>query len=153
MKVSAFKIKKELKSVDEFAEALKPHLDSKFKITVEKAGSGLKKFMTGNSADVIKIKKNAYHGVILTMSDKNEALDYQAIGINMYVPSTILNQVVGHEGFIDRAICHIFFGKGTDLYDTIQEKLASEFDGKPIDMGLLNSAKAMLKGKSVFDDE
>ena len=150
---STFKIKKEVKNLEELSEIFKKNLDQKFQITIEKADKGVKKFITGNTADVLNIKKNAYHGVALTLSDRVEGADYQVISWGVYVPNVLLNQVVGHTGILDRLICNLIFGKGKDLYDKFQETIINELDGKEVNTGLLSSAKAAMKGKSVFDED
>jgi len=71
----------------------------------------------------------------------------------VYVPNALLNQVVGHTGILDRLICNLIFGKGKDLYDKFQETIINELDGKEVNTGLFNSAKAAMKGKSVFDED
>jgi len=152
MAYSTFKIKKRVNNLEELREMLKPHLSSKFDFQVNNS-SGLKQLLTSNSGNVLKIKKNAYHGVMLTMTEPSAELDYQVIGAYMYVPNFLLNQVVGHEGIIDRLICNLIFSKGLDLYDKVQEVLIDVFDGKRVNVGLINSAKAMMKGKSVYDEE
>jgi len=102
---------------------------------------------------VLNIKKNAYHGIGLTMTERAEGMDYQVITWVVYVPNALLNQVVGHTGIIDRLICNLIFGKGKDLYDKFAETIIKELDGKEVNVGLISSAKAALKGKSVFDEE
>jgi hypothetical protein len=113
----------------------------------------LKQFLTNNPGSVLKIKKNAYHGVMLTMTEPSAELDYQVISAYMYVPNFLLNQIVGHEGIIDKLICNLIFSKGLDLYDKVQETLINVLDGKRVDVGFINSTKAFLKGKSVYDEE
>jgi len=152
MAYSTFKIKKEVKNLKELSEILKPHLSSKFEFSTDKADSGVKKFLTGASDDVLKIKKNAYHGVSIWMTKPSEELDYQVIGVSMYVPNFLLNQVAGHEGVIDKLICNMIFGKGNDLYNDLQNILINVLDGKRVDVGVINSTKAFLKGKSVYDE-
>ena len=153
MEQSTFKIKKQVKNLEELSEILKPHLSSKFDFSIDQAGSILKKVITNTDCDTLKIKKNAYHGVILTMQEPSEDLDYQVIGAYMYVPNFLLNQIVGHEGIIDKLICNLIFSKGLDLYDKLQETIINVLDGKRIDVGLINTTKAFLKGKSVYDEE
>ena len=152
MAQSMFKINREIKSLDELVEILKKNLDPKFEITVEKAGSGIKSVLFG-STDGIKIKKNAFHALGLSMSERAEGVDYQAISTWMYVPNWLLDQVIGHTGVIDKLIGNLIFGNGKDLYDKVEEIIVTQLDGKPVDTGFFKSAKAALKGKTVFDEE
>jgi len=152
MAISSFKIKKEVKDLEELVEILKKHLDPKFEYTIESAGSGLKKFFTGTNTDTLQIKKNAYHGVILTLSEIIPEIDYQVIGAQMIVPNYFLDQIVGHEGILDTAICHLIFGNGKDLYDKLQDVVAEELDGVGVEDSFFNNMKAFIQGKSVYDD-
>jgi len=152
MAISSFKIKKEVKDLEELVEILKKHLDPKFEYKIETAGSGLKQFFTGTNTDVLEIKKNAYHGVVLTLSDIIPEIDYQVIGVQMVVPNYLLNQIVGHEGILDTAICHLIFGNGKDLYDKLQEAIAEELDGVGVEDSFLNNMKAFFQGKTVYDN-
>ncbi|MDR2912932.1 MAG: hypothetical protein LBV38_06570 [Alistipes sp.] len=150
---STFKIKKAVNDIEELAELLRKHLDPKFKISVTKAGSGLKQFVTGTTGDTLNINKNAYHGVILTLSDPMAELDYQVIGAWMCVPNPVLKQFVGHDGVLDKLICNLIFSNGKDLYDSVQETIIAQLDGKRVDVGMISHAKAALKGKTLWDDE
>jgi len=152
MAISSFKIKKEVKDLEELVEILKRHLDPKFEYKIDKAGSGLKKFFTGTNTDVLEIKKNAYHGVFLTLTEIIPEMDYQVIGAQMVVPNYFLDQIVGHDGILDTAICHLIFGNGKDLYDKLQEAIAEELDGVGVEDSFLNNVQAFLKGKTVYDD-
>ncbi len=40
---------------------------------------------------------------------------------------------------------------GKDLYDRFEDVVINELQGQKVNMGLVNQAKALLKGKSVFD--
>jgi hypothetical protein len=152
MKQTSFKFKRRVDDIEQLAEILKAHLDPKFKIKVNKAGGTLKQLVTGDSGDSLSINKNAYHGVVLTMSEPAEGLDYQVIFAWMCVPNAALNQIVGHDGVIDKFVCNLIFSNGKDLYDSVQEKIASELDGVRVDVGVVNQVKAAFKGKSVWDD-
>ena len=152
MAISSFKIKKEVKDLEELIEILKKHLDPKFEYKIDRAGSGFKKFLTGTNTDVLEIKKNAYHGVVLTLSEIIPEMDYQVIGAQMIVPNYFLDQIVGHDGILDTAICHLIFGNGKDLYDKLQEAIAEELDGVGVEDSFLNNMKAFFQGKTVYDD-
>lgn len=71
---TTFKIKKEVKDLDQLADILKKHLDPKFKFSITRAGSGMKQFITGNTADSLNVVKNAYHGVMLTLGPMDPQL-------------------------------------------------------------------------------
>ncbi len=144
----------EAKAVDgaeKLAEILREHLDPKFTITVNKADTGLKKFYTGNTGDSVSIKKNAYHGLEVSMSPMVEGTPYQVIAPYMVVPGWLLNNIVGHEGLLDKAVCHAIFGNGKDLYDKFNEVMENVLGAEAVDSGWLNTAKAALKGKTVYD--
>ncbi len=142
----------EVNGVEHLAEILRQHLDPKFEITITKADKGLKKFFTGNTGDTVSIRKNAYHGLVVSMSPKTDGAAYQVIAPYMIVPNPMLNYIVGHEGILDKAICHVFFGNGKDLYDKFNEVMETVLHAKAVNSGLLANAKAALKGKTVYDD-
>lgn len=130
---TTFKIKKQMDDLDQLAEILKKHLNPKFKVSVTRAGSGMKQFITGNTTDALNIVKNAYHGVMLTLGPRDPQLDYQVIGAWRYIPNAALNQVSSHEGILDKVICNQIFSNGKDLYESLEEKIVSELDGKRVD--------------------
>ena len=142
---------KGVESAEQLADILRQHLDPKFTITVDKADKGLKKFYTGNTSDTVSIRKNAYHGLVVSFSPVVEGVPYQVIAPYMVVPNWLLNYVVGHEGILDKAICHIFFGDGKDLYDKFNDVMEKVLEAEAIDSGWFNTAKAALKGKTVYD--
>jgi hypothetical protein len=149
---TTFKIRKEVKDIEQLAEILKPHLDPKFKVSVTKAGNVLKQMISGTTCDQLNINKNAYHGVLLTLTDRVEEMDYQVIGAWMYVPNPVLNKIVGHDGLLDKLVCNLIFGKGKDLYDSVQDVIVAQLDGTRVDVGIINHAKAALKGTTVWEE-
>ncbi|MDR2890382.1 MAG: hypothetical protein LBV18_02075 [Alistipes sp.] len=149
---TTFKIRKQVANIEELAEILKPHLDPKFKVSVAKAGNMLKQLVTGTTGDTLTIAKNAYHGVILTLTDPTPEINYQVIGAWMCVPNPVLNQIVGHDGLIDKLVCNLIFGNGKDLYDSVQAVIEAQLEGTRVDVGILNHAKAALKGTTVWEE-
>jgi hypothetical protein len=71
----------------------------------------------------------------------------------MCVPNAVLKQFVGHDGVIDTLICNLIFSNGKDLYDSVQDTIVAQLDGKRVDVGMINSVKAAFKGKTVWDEE
>ncbi len=149
-KLGHFSIKRKIGNVEELAEILKAHFDPKFTITIGKADKGIKKFFTDNTTDTITVKKNAYHGIQITLSPPTEGIDFQTIGSGAIVPHALLDQVVGHTGLLDIAICNLIFGNGNDLYDTFEKIVAEQLQGAKVNLSLKNQIKAIRQGKSVF---
>ncbi len=146
MAVVTFKIDaaNEIKGVEHLAEILRQNLDPKFDITVVKADKGVKKLFTGNTGDYVSIKKNAYHGLVVSMSPVAEGVSYQVIAPYMVVPNFLLNQIVGHEGLLDKAICHVIFGNGKDLYEKFNDVMENVLKAQAVKSGILDTAKAVL---------
>lgn len=150
-KLGYFRIDREVKNAEELAEIMKKHFGPKFTVTVGKADKGIKKLFTANDCDTVTVKKNAYHGILMTITPPTEGMEYQAINSGAIVPNGFLNQIVGHQGILDIAICSLIFGKGNDLYDRFDEIVAKELKGARVNMSLKNQIKSAFKGKSVFD--
>ena len=67
------------------------------------------------------------------------------------VNTPIANSRHGFECMLDKAICHAIFGNGKDLYDKFNEVMENVLGAKAVDSGWLNTAKAALKGKTVYE--
>ena len=149
---SLFKTKHEMGDLQQTFEAINKKFGEKYKVTLNKASSGAMKFVTGNTTDYISIKKNAYHGAIISVSQEDSRVDYRTISFSSYTPNTLVNQVLGKTGIVDILIAKLIWGNGTPFYDEIENFIQTEFEGTGVDMSLKNTAKQMLKGKSVLDD-
>ena len=149
---SLFKTTKQIGDNQQVFEDLSKKFGSKYKLEFNKASTGAMKFVTGNTTDCILIKKNAYHGVTLSVSVKDENIDYQTIAINAYIPNSIVRQLFGRTGILDLLIIKLIWGSGNDFYDEIDNFITTEFEGVGVDTGIINSTKQLLKGKSVLDD-
>ena len=149
---SLFKTKREMGDIQQTFEEFNKKFGEKYKVELNKADSGAKKFFTGNTTDYISIKKNAYHGAIVGLSPEDSRIDYRTLTFSSYTPNTIVNQILGKTGIIDILIAKLIWGNGTPFYDEIQNFIESDLEGTGVDTGLMNSAKQLLKGKSVLDD-
>ena len=151
---SLFKTKKEIGDLQQVFEGLNKKFGEKYKVEYCKADSGVMKFLSGETVDCITIKKSAYHGVTLNVSllDPGAGIDYQTISWSAFTPNTIVRQILGRTGIIDLLIARLIWGSGNEFYGDIENYITSDLGGVGVDTGLMNSAKQMMKGKSVLDD-
>ena len=149
---SLFKTTKKIGENQQVFEELNKKFGGKYKVEFNKASSGAMQFVTGNTTDYIAIKKNAYHGVTLGVSPADASIDYQTITISAYTPNAIVRQIFGRTGILDLLIIKLIWGSGNDFYDEIDNFITTEFEGVGVDMGIVNSARQLLRGKSVLDD-
>ena len=150
---SVFKTKREVKDNQQLLDEVTKKLGEKYKVGENKASKGAMKFLTGNNADYVTIKKNAYHAVSIMVTPKHESVDYQTISWGSYVPNTIVNQLIGGSGVLDILIAKLIFGSGKEFYKDVEEFITKDLEGVGVDTGFINSAKQLLKGKTVCDDE
>ena len=149
---SVFKTKREINGNQQLLEEVTKKFGEKYKVGENKASTGAMKFLTGNNTDYVTIKKNAYHAISIMVTPKGEGIDYQTISISAYIPNTIVKQLIGGSGILDILFAKLIFGNGKAFYDEIDEFITKDCEGVGVDMGLINSAKQLLKGKTVFDD-
>jgi len=149
---SVFKTKREIDGNKQLLEEVTKKFGEKYKVGENKASTGAMKFISGNDTDYVSIKKNAYHAMSMLITPKGEGIDYQTISISAYIPNTIVKQLIGGGGILEMLLGKLIFGNGKAFYDEIDEFITKDLEGVGVDMGLINSAKQMLKGKTVFDD-
>jgi len=149
---SVFKTKREIDGNKQLLEEVTKKFGEKYKVGENKASTGAMKFISGNDTDYVSIKKNAYHAMSILITPKGEGIDYQTISISAYIPNTIVKQLIGGGGILEMLLGKLIFGNGKAFYDEIDEFITKDLEGVGVDMGLINSAKQMLKGKTVFDD-
>ena len=119
----------------------------KYKVELNKGGIGIKMFATGQTMDYISIVKNVYHGVRIAVTPVDANIDYQTIAVTSYIPNFLVNQAIG-----ESLVARIIWGSGNDFYDSIDDFIMSEYEAESVDVSITNTAKQMLKGKSVLDD-
>ena len=149
---SVFKTKREINGNQQLLEEVTKKFGEKYNVGENKASTGAMKFLTGNDTDYVSIKKNAYHAMSMLITPKGEGIDYQTISVSAYIPNTIVKQIISNGGFLADILIRLFFGSGKDFYNEIDEFIEKDLEGVGVDMGLINSAKQLLKGKTVFDD-
>ena len=147
-----FKTKRMVGSCEQFFEALQAKFGEQYKVEFIRADSGVKKFFTGQTSDYITIKKNAYHAASIGVSPVSDMIDYQTITYGSFVPNTIVRETIGDSGLVNIFVARLIWGKGSDFYGAIEEFIKSEYEATEVDMGLTNSIKQMMKGKTVMDD-
>ena len=149
---SLFKTNREMGNIEQVFEEINKKFGEKYKVELNKANSGAMKFLTGNTTDYISIKKNAYHGAIIGLSPADSSIDYRTITLSGYTPNKLVDQVIGKTGIIDIMIAKLIWGNGAPFYEELQDFIQTDFEGTGVDTGIMNSAKQLLKGKSVLDD-
>ena len=149
---SLFKTKGMIGDSERLFNDLKQKFGEKYKVEFHKASTGAMKFMTGNTSDYVTIKKSAYHGASIAISPEDTRIDYQTITYGSITPNAIVNQIMGKSGLLDRLIAQLIWGSGKEFYNSIEEFIQTEYNATEVDMGVMNTIKQTLKGKTVMDD-
>jgi len=147
-----YKIKREMGTIEQTCEEINKKFGEKYKVEFHKADSGMKKFFTGETTDYISVKKNAYHGLIIGLTPADDQIDFRTMTCGAYTPNKIVDQVIGRTGIIDILVAKLFWGSGKEFYADIENYITGDLEGTKVDMGLKNSIKQMMKGKTVMDD-
>jgi len=147
-----FKTTKGLESLDVLHDCVKEKCGAKYKVQLERASKGVMKYFSGQQTDIICIRKNAYHGIILATSGKLDGVDYQTISVTRYTPNSIVDHYIGRTGILDKLVARVIWGKGDTFYNDIEDFVKTEYEASEVDNSLWNNAKQMFKGKSVFDE-
>jgi len=147
-----YKIKREMGTIEQACEEINNKFGEKYKVEFHKADTGLTKFFTGETQDYISIKKNAYHGIIIGLSPADDRIDFRTMTYGTYTPNKLVDQVIGRTGIIDILVAKLIWGSAKEFYADIETYITGDLEGTKVDMGLTNSIKQMMKGKTVMDD-
>ena len=144
---SMFKTKSKMGDNEQVFNELKEKFGGQYEVKFNKAGA-VSFLAAGQATDYTSIKKNGYHGVRVAVSPEDPNNEYyQTISITSYIPSMIINQVIG-----ESLVARLIWGSGSEFYDSIDDFFTSKYEAVPVDLSLTNMAKQMIKGKSVVDD-
>ena len=147
-----FKTTQDLESLDAIYNRLNDKCGAKYKMNVERASKGMMKYFSEQQTDIIRIKKNAYHGVMIATSGKMEGADYQTLSVTQYTPNAIVDYFIGRSGILDKLVARVIWGKGDTFYNDIEDFMKMEYGATQVDNSIWNNAKQMFKGKTVFDE-
>ncbi len=150
--MNMYKTQQHVASLDEVKEVLKKRLGNKYPMEVNKADSGAKKYLTGNTYDSINLKKNGYHGLMVILVPPTAGMDYSVIQLVPYTPNMVIRYITQNAGILDSLIFKAIWGSGKEFYGDLHNLVLEEFEAKQVDNGFMNSVKQMVKGKSVLDE-
>ncbi len=143
-----YKTKADIKSLEEIVEAIKGKLGDKYQITISRADKGAKKFLTGNTADMIRIKKNGYHGVVISFSEGGESYATM-ISVGGWTPSSIIEMITRKAGLLDKLIFNAIWGSGKQFYGDIDKAIKESYNAIEVNMGVGASIKRLVKGENI----
>ena len=146
-----YKVERNVASLEEIMGLLSGKIDEKYKMEVSNADSGVKKYFTGNTVDMLIIKKNGYHGLALTLDAYQQERGYAVIATVPITPNSIIEWITRNGGIIDRIVFQLIWGNPKQFHQNVEEVILRELNASKVDNSMKNTLKCMFTGKSIIE--
>ncbi|MDR3272430.1 MAG: hypothetical protein LBT29_02960 [Flavobacteriaceae bacterium] len=129
----------------------KEKLPKDYEIVASNAGGSMPMFTAGKKIGEIKIRQNAYNGIVISLTSNDGTLN-DNISITDYIPSFIVRFLHGNVlGYLTNLIFPAIYGTSSKIYEVTDNIIMSNFEANELDISLKNSMKSMFKGKAVTE--
>ena len=146
-----YKVERNIASLEEIRELLSGKIDEKYKMEISNADSGVKKYFTGNTVDMLIIKKNGYHGLALTLDAYQQERGYAVVATVPITPNSFIEWITRNGGIIDRLVFQAIWGNPKEFHQSVENLIISELNASKVDISMANTLKSMFTGKSIIE--